>query len=112
MLAIVSSVGVRAQLVRLTCEVASVKKQSARIPGRTTWGPVGPGEFYWSNVTVATLMQFAYNVTDFEVVGLPEWARKDLFEIRAKSPTTNQSESRLRLQRCWKNDSSWFFAAT
>ena len=75
-----------AQAPRPTFEVASIKKQAALIP------PSGPGAtappslaFRSRNATVASLTQFAYGVSFFQVVGGPDWARKDLFDIDARA---------------------------
>ena len=72
-----------AQAPRPTFEVASVKKLDKQAP----FAPVRTRGLVYArnNVTVAALVQFAYNVQDFELIGGPEWARRDLFEIEARA---------------------------
>jgi uncharacterized protein (TIGR03435 family) len=53
--------------------------------------------FYRRNASLARLVQYAYRLHDFELIGGPEWVRKDLFEITAKPPA-NDAQSRLMLQ--------------
>lgn len=72
-------------------EVASVKKQVAEI-GPAPPPPGGPGAvpalnatYRRGNATLVTLIRFAYRLTDAEVVGGPEWVRKDLFEVNARA---------------------------
>jgi hypothetical protein len=67
-------------------EVASVKKQASQIPS----GPPGAAPplnptFRRRNATVVSLIRTAYNVMEAQVVGGPDWVRKDFFEINAKA---------------------------
>jgi uncharacterized protein (TIGR03435 family) len=75
-------------------EVASVKRQAAEIPPTPPSGaaPALSATFRRVNATLVTLIRFAYRVTDAEVMGGPEWARKDLFEIHAKAASATSPE--------------------
>ncbi len=80
-------------------EVASIKKQVAAI-GPTPPPPGGPGAvptlnatFRRGNATLVTLIRFAYRLADAEVIGGPEWARKDLFEVNARAATALPSDA-------------------
>jgi uncharacterized protein (TIGR03435 family) len=93
-----------AQSARPTFEVASVKLQPTRLeptgPSGGREGRPSPGAgsiFRRSNATVANLIQFAYEVRDFQVLGGADWARKDLFEIAAK-PTGDIQTERLMMR--------------
>lgn len=68
-------------------EVASVKKQAAQIipSGPPSAAPALSATFRRGNASIVTLVRIAYNVTDAEIVGGPDWARKDLFEINARA---------------------------
>jgi uncharacterized protein (TIGR03435 family) len=50
--------------------------------------------FQWSNATVASLIQFAYDIQDFELIGGADWIRSDQFEInaRAAAPVSNDDK--------------------
>src|SRR5687768_10679737 len=93
------AVTLSAQAPRPAFEVASVKKLAERLPATQTATPGPTAAFYWANVTVASVIQFAYNILDFELVGGPDWMRRDLFEINARSAVeTTLDEKRLMLQ--------------
>ena len=72
-----------AQAPRPTFEVASVKKLEKPAP----FAPVRTRGMVYArtNATLASLVQFAYNVQDFELVGGPDWIRRDLFEIEGRA---------------------------
>lgn len=76
-------------------EVASVKKQAAEIPPTPPSGsaPALNATFRRVNSTLVTLIRIAYRVTDAEVMGGPEWARKDLFEVHARAAAAVSSEA-------------------
>ena len=72
-----------AQTPREEFEVASVKKLETPAP----LAPVRTRGMIYArtNVTLAGLVQFAYNVQDFELVGGPDWIRRDQFEIQGRA---------------------------
>lgn len=72
-----------------TFEVVSVKRNTSTIgPGfRTgvTWRP--DGSVTMTNVTVATMIARAYpDNVQVDMAGLPDWARRDRFDLSATSP--------------------------
>jgi uncharacterized protein (TIGR03435 family) len=88
-------VAMSAQTSKPTFAVASVKKQPAQIPPSRP--PSGTTQsttaaFRRLNATVVSLVRFAYGIMDFQVIGGPEWAREDLFEINARAggPATSE----------------------
>ena len=88
---------VSAQTPRPTFEVASVKKQPAFIPPSRT--PTSSVVFRRLNATVASLVQFGYNIRNFQLIGGPDWMRKDLFEINARAAgDTPIEQMRLMVQ--------------
>lgn len=85
---------------QLTFEVVSVRKnaQPVRIPPPQQ-PPRRPDVYYASSVTVAYLIRFAYGIRDVELIGGPDWIRRDEFEINAKAPReASADEMRLMLQ--------------
>lgn len=58
--------------------------------------PVG-GAFNATNVTLRALASVAYRVKDFAIVGGPEWARSERFDIAAKAADTSASDEQFRL---------------
>jgi uncharacterized protein (TIGR03435 family) len=91
------AVSLSAQSPKPAFEVASVKRQSRQVQEQTIWGSTPRPTFYWPNVTVASLIRNAYGLKEFELIGGPDWVRKDLFEINAK-PAGTPEQDRLRLQ--------------
>lgn len=75
-------------------EVASVKKQADRIipAGPPGAAPDLSATFRRGNATVVTLIQIAYNVTDAQIIGGPDWSRKDLFEVNARAASATSLE--------------------
>ena len=79
-------VGISAQTPRPTFEVASIKKIDKPVTFRGfPTGPIRGGTVTLMNSTVASLIQFAYGLRDFQVVDGPDWVRKDLFEVQARA---------------------------
>jgi uncharacterized protein (TIGR03435 family) len=62
-------------------EVASIKPNTAG--GRSTWGVIAGGRLTATNMTLKGLMQFAWNVRDYQVSGGPGWAGSEGFDIVA-----------------------------
>jgi uncharacterized protein (TIGR03435 family) len=75
-------------------EVASVKRQSEMI--LVPPSPVGKNTFRRRNATVAALIRFGYRIASAQLVGGPDWIRKDLFDIDARAPR-DVSDEELRL---------------
>jgi uncharacterized protein (TIGR03435 family) len=79
-------------------EVISIKPRTGdRQPGAI---PNAPDRFVRPNVSVAQLMEYAYEVRDFQILGGPGWVRSDRFEVSAKAETAvPQAQMRLMVQR-------------
>lgn len=72
-----------AQTGRPTFEVASVKKLDQ--PPSSIQSRSAGVTFTRTNTTVIGLIQFAYDVQPFEIVGGPDWVRQDAFEVNARA---------------------------
>ncbi len=61
-------------------EVASIRRAA---PGQENSGfSPGPQGGLWArNETVVNLINFAFNAEDYQIIGLPAWAKSDRFEI-------------------------------
>jgi uncharacterized protein (TIGR03435 family) len=85
-------------------EVASVKPTSAGPVIVGVWGGAGlrftpGGAFEANNVTLGSIIRFAYGLRDFQTVGAPEWVDTDRFDIQARGPQgAVESEAPRRLQ--------------
>jgi uncharacterized protein (TIGR03435 family) len=88
-----------AQAPRPEFEVASVKKLVERSESGSVDLFAPSTGLYYSNATAAVLIQFAYNVLPFELIGGPAWMRSDRFEINARAATVaSPEEKRLMMQ--------------
>ena len=63
-------------------EVASIKPSDVGLPYPVVQGR-NPGRYAIRNASLADLIREAYAVADYAVVGGPEWARKDRFDVVA-----------------------------
>src|SRR5262245_48997043 len=78
-------------------EVVSIKPRNADRPAGV---PSSPDRFVRPNVTVAQLIEYAYEVRDFQIIGGPGWVRSDRFDVSAKAETAvPQAEQRLMVRR-------------
>jgi uncharacterized protein (TIGR03435 family) len=66
-------------------EVASVKPNKAG-DGRVMIGLQPGGRFNATNVPLRLLLRQAFNVQEFQLVGAPDWAGSDRFDVVAKAP--------------------------
>src|SRR5688572_24226292 len=88
-----------AQAPRPAFEVASVKKLAERIAQTPTQLSTPSPILHWTNATLASMLLFAYNVNNFELIGGPDWMRTDLFEINARAASeVSEDEKRLMVQ--------------
>ena len=88
-----------AQTAKPSFEVASVRKRTEPLVMR---GFVNPnvrdkGVFTMPSTTVAGLIQYAYDIRDYQMIGAPEWVGKDLFEINARAVSTETPPEQMRL---------------
>jgi uncharacterized protein (TIGR03435 family) len=65
-------------------DVVSIKQNTSGVTGVRV-GPIMIGRFNATNITVNHLIQLAYNVPKFEVLGLPSWTESATFDITAKA---------------------------
>jgi bla regulator protein blaR1 len=79
-------------------EVISIKPRTDDTPsGRI---PNGPDRFGRPNATVSELMEYAFEVRGFQIIGGPGWLRSDRFEVAAKAESAvPQAQMRLMVQR-------------
>ena len=65
-------------------DVVSIKLNTSGVTGVRV-GPILIGRFNATNITVDHLIQLAYDVHKFEVLGLPSWTESATFDITAKA---------------------------
>ena len=79
-------------------EVISIKPRIPDAPPGNI--PNSPDRFVRPNVTVSGLIEYAYEVRDFQVIGGPGWLRTDRYEVSAKADTAvPQAQMRLMVRR-------------
>ena len=66
-------------------EVASVKRSAPDARGTTVSGPA-PSGFRTLNAPLSSIIQSAFRIADYQLVGGPAWVRSDKFDIVAKYP--------------------------
>lgn len=78
-------------------EVASIKRN---VNGDFNYGlKFMPHRFEAQNTPVRFLIQFAWNIQDFQISGAPSWARSDHYDIEAVAgENANTEQHRLMLQ--------------
>ena len=74
-------------------DVASIKPNSSndgrvQILGR-------PGQFAANNVTVQLLVQQAFRIQNFQIVGAPAWLSTDRFDVNAKIPADGGQQNEM-----------------
>lgn len=79
-------------------EVISIKLRTGDTPGGGI--PNSPDRFVRPNVTAAQLIEYAYEVRGFQVIGGPGWLRSDRFEVSAKAErAAPDAQIRLMVRR-------------
>ncbi len=79
-------------------EVASIKRNVSG-DRRVSIGGTSPARFTAENVWLRFLIQFAWNVKDFQISGGPGWAASDRYDISAtKEPNAGLEQTKLMLQ--------------
>src|SRR6188474_1336529 len=66
-------------------EVASVKRAPPPQPVSRVVQQVSPPGTFNRTTNVAVLIQLAYDMRDYQVVGGPSWVREDRFEVAARA---------------------------
>lgn len=78
-------------------EVASVKPNAAA-DGRGFMGPQPGGRFALVNGTAVSLITVAYDLTsDDAIIGLPDWVRRERYDVNAKAAEGSVPFERIRL---------------
>jgi uncharacterized protein (TIGR03435 family) len=62
-------------------DVSSVKRNTSQGPMRMR---NAPGNFSAANVPVRQLIRMAYQLQDFQIVGGPDWANQDAFDVEGR----------------------------
>jgi len=79
-------------------EVISIKPRVPDAPPGNI--PNAPDRFVRPNVTVSGLIEYAYDMRAFQIIGGPAWVRSDRYEVSAKAETAvSQAQMRLMVQR-------------
>jgi uncharacterized protein (TIGR03435 family) len=97
------AVALAAQSPERTFEVVSIKRNvSASFP-------VGPearrgGSFVAGNATLERIVRFAYDLPGYRLLGGPDWARSDRFDIEARAGGDASSEEIQRMVRALLKD--------
>ena len=81
-------------LARPEFEVASVKRNNANCC--EGYG-LGDGKLHGNDVTLKTLIAWAYQVRQFQISGGPSWLASDRFDVQAKTEDQKADYPRLRL---------------
>jgi uncharacterized protein (TIGR03435 family) len=78
----------------LSFEVASLKPSQAQM-GRRRIESEG-GRYMAEGITLKMLIQQAFDVKDFQIIGAPGWATSDQFDINAKAENPDMNSEQLR----------------
>jgi len=79
-------------------EVAAIKANKSGDPGMSMGSP-GPGRYLAENVTLRFLIQNAWNVREFQLVGIPDFIARERFDIQATMETgapSNQLQAMMQ----------------
>src|SRR5262245_26557272 len=72
-------------LKRLTFDAASVKPSDGKDATRVALLMQPGGRLRATNVPLGMLLRFAYQLQEFQIVGLPDWKQSEGFDINAKA---------------------------
>jgi uncharacterized protein (TIGR03435 family) len=67
-------------------EVVSVKPNDSVGQAGIISGPNRPGEYLFINIPLATIITTAFNLRDYDIVGLPAWTRTAKYDVIGKYP--------------------------
>jgi uncharacterized protein (TIGR03435 family) len=96
-LAVIAMLGGSALSAQLAFEVASIK-QSQSLNDGGSLGP-RPDGIRGQNVSATALLHFGYELKDFQLVGVPMWARQTRFDILARTTRTVRHDELLSMVR-------------
>ena len=98
-LAAVAAVPLTAQEPTPRFEVASIKPTRSAETGTVISQNEGR-QFVAENITLSNLLQQAYDVYPFQIVGVPAWVERDRFDIRAiTAPNTTRVQQAALLRQ-------------
>ena len=98
-LAAVAAVPLTAQEPTPRFEVASIKPIRSAETG-TVIGQNEGRQFVAENITLFNLLQQAYDVYPFQIIGVPAWVERDRFDIRAlTAPNTSRVQQAALLRQ-------------
>ncbi|HTS50569.1 MAG TPA: TIGR03435 family protein [Bryobacteraceae bacterium] len=83
-------------------EVASVKLSVPGSTGPPSIGPPGTGRFIATKASLDVLLEIAFHVQQYQILGEPDWAEAETFEIAAKAEdgiSLSYEQLKPRLQR-------------
>lgn len=80
-----SQIGSQDQRLPSSFEVASVKRNSGTPSGRMAFQASAGGRLTAENMPLRLLIQHAYNVRSFQIVGAPSWIDSERYDIVAKA---------------------------
>jgi uncharacterized protein (TIGR03435 family) len=93
-----NAIAIIAQESTLRFEVASVKP-NVSADGSITFRPDPTDGFFRSNYPLDSLIRYAYELQDFRVIGIPEWARGERYDIAAKATRPISEANRRQMLR-------------
>lgn len=96
---VLANAGVAAQAQATSFEVASIRPSPPGTRGTYVNLPPPGREFTTKNVPLATLIQVAYHIQDYQLSGGPGWMASDPFDIAAKADhDVDRAEIRRMIQ--------------
>jgi uncharacterized protein (TIGR03435 family) len=102
LLTLIHSVVATAQIQHPTFEVATVRPTPPDAdPNTGSWSLPGIGGFTTTHVSLALLIQLAYDIDDSQIANKPDWLETNLYDIAAKPEDgirLTREELRPRLQ--------------
>jgi uncharacterized protein (TIGR03435 family) len=86
-----------AQQTKPAFEVASIRRNASQALYYGQHRIQPGGRFVTTNARPTELIQFAYDVLDVQVLGAPDWATTERFDITATAADRSSSHSQMRL---------------
>jgi uncharacterized protein (TIGR03435 family) len=88
---------------RPTCEVASVRLNHEENPD-PNFNSLRGGRLTITAESVRQLLQFAYSLKDFQILGAPAWADSEKYDVNAKADETHAHDDLKLLIRSMLQD--------
>jgi uncharacterized protein (TIGR03435 family) len=90
---------VTATLHAQTFDAASIKRSASGNPGGTTFELLAGGTLRVRNSTLRGVIETAYDVRDFQIIGGPPWLDADRYDLLARSQPGDRAASRAEDMR-------------